>query len=73
MDAYDWEFLNKQIRGESHPRGGSPIVLAVIAAFLAGIFVSGILFSHRSEPMPTASNYLSDTISFPSGKQLSTR
>jgi hypothetical protein len=74
MDAYDWEFLDKQMRGQSQPsRSGGTIFLTVVAAFLAGIIVSGILFTHRSEPTPTASNYLSDAISVPSGQQLSTR
>ena len=70
MDAHDWEFLDKQMRGPSLARSGGTIVLTVVAAFLAGITVSGILFAHRSEPTPTASNYVSDAISFPSGRQL---
>jgi uncharacterized membrane protein len=72
MNAHDWEFLNKQMRGPSLPRSGT-IVLTVVATFLAGITVGGILFAHRSEPTRTASNYVSDAISFPSGPQLITR
>jgi hypothetical protein len=73
MDAHDWEFLNKQMRGPSLPRSGGTIVLTVVATFLAGITVGGILFAHRSEPTRTASNYVSDAISFPIGPPLITR
>jgi hypothetical protein len=67
MDARDWKFLNKQMRGL--PRSGGMIVLTVVATFLAGITVGGVLFAHRSEPTRTASNYVSDNFFFPSGPQ----
>ena len=67
MDAHDWEFLNKQMRGPS-PRGSGAIALTVVATFLAGITAGGILFAHRSEPTRTASNDFSD--SFPIGPPL---
>ena len=73
MDAHDWEFLNKQMRGPSLPRRGGTIVFTVVATFLASITLSGVLFAHRSAPTPPASNYVSDTISFPIGPPLITR
>ena len=73
MDAHDWEFLNKQMRGRGLPRSSGTIVLTVVATFLASITVGGILFSHRSEPTRTASNYVSMQSPFPAARSLTTR
>jgi hypothetical protein len=72
MDAHDREFLNKQMHGPGLPRRGGTIVLTVVATFLAGTAVGGILFD-RSEPTRTASNYVSDNFSFPIAPPLITR
>jgi len=51
MNERDQELLDKQLWGVSHsPRGdGGALALALVAAFLGGLFFGGVLFAHKGK------------------------
>ena len=65
MDQRDQDLLDKQLRGLSPPRNDGIMILMVVAMFFAGMTFGGILFTHQSVPMRTASNDLTAAISLP--------
>ena len=63
MDQRDWELLDKQLRGsDPSPRNDGVAVLSVVAVFLAGTTLGGILFAPESKPMRIASNHTTAAI-----------
>ena len=51
MDPRDWELLNKQSGGIASPRRQNGVLIpAVVAVFLVGITVGGLVFGHETEP-----------------------
>jgi len=57
MDQREQELLDKQLRWLSpSPRNDRVIVLATVAAFLAGVTLGGALFAHEGHPMQIVSN-----------------
>jgi hypothetical protein len=56
MDQRDWELLDKQMRELSPSQNHGITVLTIIAVFLVGMVLGGIVFANRSEPMHIASN-----------------
>jgi hypothetical protein len=57
MNAHDWELLDKQLHGFSSrpPQNRSAVSLVVVAMFLAGMAVGGVLFAHDSSKPEIAS------------------
>jgi hypothetical protein len=55
MDRYDRELLDKQMRGLSPPRNDGVIVVLLVAMFLVGMAIGGILSPHQTAPIQVAS------------------
>ena len=66
MNSHDWELLDKQLYGFSSrpPQKGGAVGLVVVAMFLAGMAVGGVLFSHDSRLEQLASQEARTAISF---------
>jgi hypothetical protein len=58
MDQRDQELLDKQLWGVNPepPRSGSLISLAFIAAFIVGMAIGSLLFSHDTKSTQIASH-----------------
>lgn len=67
MNQRDLELLDKELWGVSPnpPRSGNPIIVALLAIFLAGVAVGGVLFTR--EPIQTASHDALAAISLSNG------
>ena len=48
MEQRDWGLLDKQMRGLSPPRNETIMVLTVVAVFLAGVILGGLLVPQES-------------------------
>jgi hypothetical protein len=54
MDSRDWELLNTQMDHCQPPaRRDGVLVLGMVAVFLAGLSVGGLLFPMGSQPAPS--------------------
>ena len=75
MNPHDWELLDKQLYGFSSrpPQKGGAVGLVVVAMFLAGMAVGGVLFSHDSKLEQLASQEARTAISFLNGVPPTTR
>ena len=51
MAQRDWGLLDKQMRGLSPPRKETIMVLTVVAVFLAGVILGGLLVPQESGVM----------------------
>jgi len=68
MDQRDQELLDKQFRWlRPSPRNDGVMVLAIVAAFVAGITFGGALFAHESDPAQIVSNDAMAAIFPPNG------
>jgi hypothetical protein len=56
MERRDWELLDKQLHAHHSQRDDGSIVSTVVAVFIAGLILRGLLVSHESELMRIASN-----------------
>ena len=66
MTQHDNELLDKQLWGVSpSPRNDATIGLMVIAMFLAGMTIGGILFAHENKRMKIMSHDAMAAISLP--------
>jgi len=74
MNQRDWELLDKQLSGISlsPPRNGGTIGLALIAVFLTGTVVGGIVFGQNSKQTSPSRDAMA-AISFLSGAPPTTR
>ncbi len=54
MNRRDWELLDQQMRRSSPPRNDVITSLTVVAVFLAGLVLGGIIFAHKDEPTRVA-------------------
>jgi hypothetical protein len=50
MNKCDRKLLDKQLRGYTPPRKDGVMILTLVAVFLAGVTVGGMLFPRRSDP-----------------------
>jgi hypothetical protein len=75
MNSHDWELLDKQLYGFSSrsPQKGGAVGLVVVAMFLAGMVVGGVLFTHDSKREQLASQEARTAISFLNGVPPTTR
>lgn len=66
MNPHDWELLDKQLYGFSSrpPQKGDAVGLVVVAMFLAGMAVGGVLFTHDSKLEQLALQEARTAISF---------
>jgi hypothetical protein len=56
MEQRNWELLDKQLHGHQTQLNDGSIVSTVVAAFIAGLILGGLLAPHESELMSIASN-----------------
>jgi hypothetical protein len=73
MDQRDQELLDKQLRLLRPPRNDGTMILMLVAVFLAGLTLGGVLIARESEPMRIASNDATAMISVPPGGSPSMR
>jgi hypothetical protein len=66
MNPHDWELLDKQFYGFSSrpPQNSGAAGLVVVAMFLAGMAVGGVLFTHDSKLEQLTSQEARTAISF---------
>ena len=66
MNPHDWELLDKQLYGFSSmpPQNSGAVGLLVVAMFLAGMAIGGVLFTHASKLEQLASQEARTAISF---------
>lgn len=65
MDRHDEELLDRQVRRIAPPSANTRVMMAaIVAIFLAGMTLGGFLFAPKKEPMRTASNDATSTLSF---------
>jgi len=55
MDRRDQELLDKQIGRLNPPRNDGAIAVLLVAMFLVGMTLGGVLSEHKSEPIQIAS------------------
>jgi len=68
MNRREQELLAKQLRWLSpSPRSDGVMILGIVAAFVAGITLAGVLFAHESDLVQTGSNDAMAAISPPNG------
>ena len=69
MNQRDWELLDKQLWGFSSrpPQNSGVVGLEVVAVFLAGMAVGGVLLTHDSNFKQTASHEAVTAISLLNG------
>ncbi|MGE5305414.1 MAG: hypothetical protein ACM3TN_19055 [Alphaproteobacteria bacterium] len=69
MNPHDWELLDKQLYGFSSrpPQNSGVVGLVVVAMFLAGMAVGGVLFTRDSQHKQIASQDAGTVISFLNG------
>jgi hypothetical protein len=67
MERRDWELLDKQLHGHQTQRNDGLIVPTVVAVFIAGSILGGLLVLHESELMRIASNDARTVISLANG------
>lgn len=74
MNTHDWELLDKQLYGFSSwpPQKGGAVGLVVVAMFLAGMAVGGVL-SHDSKLEQLSPQEARTAISFLNGVPPTTR
>jgi hypothetical protein len=65
MNQREWELLDKQLWGFSSvpPQNGGIVGLVVVAVFLAGMAVGGVLFTHDTKFKQIASHEAETVIS----------
>jgi len=56
MERRDWELLDKQLHGQQTKRNDGSKVSTVVAVFIAGLILGGLLVPHETELMRIASN-----------------
>jgi hypothetical protein len=66
MNPHHWELLDKQLYGFSSrpPQNSGAVGLLVVAMFLAGMAIGGVLFTHASKLEQLASQEARTAISF---------
>ena len=55
MNRYDQELLDKQMRRLTQPENYGVIGVMLVAMFLVGVAIGGVVFPHQSEPTQIAS------------------
>jgi hypothetical protein len=55
MDRRDQELLDKQMRRLTPPRNDGVIAVMLVAMFLVGVALGGVLSAHQSEPIQISS------------------
>jgi hypothetical protein len=56
MEQRDWELLNKQLHGYQTKPNDGLVVSAVVAVFIAGLILGGLMVPHESKLTRIASN-----------------
>ena len=56
MEQRDWELLNKQLHGHQTKLNDGLVVSTVVAVFIAGLILGGLMVPHESKLMRIASN-----------------
>jgi hypothetical protein len=66
MNPHHWELLDKQLYGFSSrpPQNSGAVGLLVVAMFLAGMAIGGVLFTHASKLEQLAAQEARTAISF---------
>jgi hypothetical protein len=63
MEQRDWELLNKQLHGHQTRLNDGSAVSTVVAVFIAGLILGGLMVPHESELMRIESNDAQTVIS----------